>query len=97
MATLNSQAASAPNSNIVTAPSLSKMPIAYGEDPKNWYMYESTQQLRDECQRGQFRARLHAEFQSTSFFPVSEQEAQMTCASLAVDRCQHFAFASCAP
>ena len=79
-----SQATSVSNSNVVTAPALSRMPIAFGEDQRNWYMYESTQQLRDECQSGQFTARLHPEFQSKSFFPVSQQEAQMTCAALAV-------------
>ncbi len=79
------QATSVSDSNVVTAPALSKMPIAYGEDPKNWYMFESTEQLRDECQSGQFKARLHPEFQSKSVFPVSDQEAQMTCASLAAN------------
>jgi hypothetical protein len=48
-------------------------------------MYESTRQLRDECQSGQFTSRLHPEFQSKSNFPVSAQEAQMVCTSLAVD------------
>lgn len=80
-----SHATTVSNRNVVSAPSLSKMPVAYGEDPKNWYMYESTQQLRDECQSGQFTSRLHPEFESKSNFPVSVRDAQMVCASLAVN------------
>jgi len=79
-----SQDTTVDNSNVVTAPSLKKMPVGYGDDPKNWYLYESTEQLREECRNDQFANRLHPEFQSKSNFPVSQQEAQMTCASLAV-------------
>lgn len=80
-----SHATTLSNRTVVSAPALNKMPIAYGDDPKNWYMYESTQQLRDECQSGQFSSRLHPEFESRSNFPGSAQEAQMACAGLAVN------------
>jgi hypothetical protein len=54
------------------------------EDPKQWHLYESTGQIREECRTGEFARRVHPEFQSKSF-PVSKDEQEMTCASLNLD------------
>jgi TonB family protein len=50
---------------------------------KNWYLYESTEQLRDECRSGVFAQRWHAEFQSES--EVKRGDTQKMCAVFAVD------------
>lgn len=63
--------ASKPATATVTGTVLHKMPIAFGDDPKNWYLLESTGQLREECRTGQFATRFHPEMQSSSSFPYS--------------------------
>jgi len=73
--------ASKPATATVTGTVIPKMPIAFGEDTKNWYLLESTEQLREECRTGQFATRFHPEMQSASSFPYSE-DAQRICAIL---------------
>jgi TonB family protein len=65
----------------VTGTTLPKVPIAFGDDSKNWYLLESTEQLREECRTGQFAARFHPEIQTVSSFPNSD-DAQRICAIL---------------
>jgi TonB family protein len=55
-----------------------------GEAPASWYLYESTEDLRSECQTGEFSKHVHPEFQSSPV-PVSQQEAEATCTSLRAD------------
>jgi TonB family protein len=74
-----------PSSNTVTASRLNAMPIPPGEDPANWLLYESTGQLRAECQNGDISKHVHPEFQSTSVFPISKDEEQRECFALNVD------------
>lgn len=71
-------------SNKVTATPLAALPRNPAEDPANWSLYESTEQLRAECQKGEISKRVHPEFQSTSFFPVSSDEAARECFALNV-------------
>ena len=73
--------ASKPATATVTGTVLRKMPIAFGDDPKNWYLLESTEQLREECRTGVFATRFHPEMQTVSSFPNSE-DAQRICAIL---------------
>jgi TonB family protein len=73
--------ASKPATATVTGTTLPKMPIAFGDDPKNWYLLESTGQLREECRTGQFATRFHPEMQSASSFPYSG-DAERLCAVL---------------
>ena len=73
--------ASKPATATVTGTTISKMPIAFGDDPKNWYLYESTGQLRGECRTGDFATRFHPEIQSAASFPNSD-DAQRICAIL---------------
>jgi hypothetical protein len=79
--TTPSQAAAAPNSRGAATPA----PLTFAEDPRNWYLYESIQQLREECRSSQFVSRLYAEFQSKAHFPITAQEAKATCDALALD------------
>lgn len=72
------------SSNKVTASALTALPRNPAEDPANWSLYESTEELRAECQRGEISKRVHPEFQSTSAFPVSNQEATRECFALDV-------------
>jgi hypothetical protein len=65
----------------VTGTVLHKMPIAFGDDPKNWYLLESTEQLREECRTGEFATRFHPEMQTVSSFPNND-DAQRICAIL---------------
>lgn len=65
----------------MTGTTLSKMPIAFGEDQKNWYLYESTEQLRAECRSGEFGTRFHPEMQTASSFP-NKDDAERICAIL---------------
>jgi len=73
--------ASKPARATVTGTVIPKLPIAFGDDPKNWFLLESTQQLREECRTGQFATRFHPEMQSPSSFPDSD-DAQRICAVL---------------
>jgi TonB family protein len=73
--------ASKPATATVTGTTLPKVPMAYGDDQKNWYLLESTDQLREECRTGQFAARFHPEIQTVSSFPNSD-DAQRICAIL---------------
>jgi hypothetical protein len=57
------------------------MPIAFGDDPKNWYLLESTEQLREECRTGEFATRFHPEMQTVASFPNND-DAQRICAIL---------------
>ena len=50
---------------------------------KNWYLYESTEQLREECRSGVFAERWHAEFQSES--EVKRGDTQKMCPVFEVD------------
>ena len=50
---------------------------------QNWYLYESTEQLREECRSGVFAQRWHAEFQSES--EVKRGDTQKMCAVFEVD------------
>jgi TonB family protein len=50
---------------------------------KNWYLHESTEQLRDECRSGVFAQRWHAEFQSES--EVKRGDTQKMCPVFEVD------------
>ncbi|MGH9687205.1 MAG: energy transducer TonB [Candidatus Acidiferrales bacterium] len=68
----------------VTGRPLPGAPKNYGDEQKNWYLFESTSQLRDECQSGQFEYRLHPEFESTTNFP-DPTGAKQICAILEVD------------
>ena len=70
-----------PATATVTGTSLSKMPIAFGDDPKNWYLLESTEQLREECRNGEFATRFHPEMQTVPSFPNND-DAQRICAIL---------------
>lgn len=54
------------------------------EDPANWSLYESTEELREECQKGEISKRVHPEFQGTSAFPSSNEEATRECFALNV-------------
>ena len=72
---------SKPATATVTGTVLHKMPIAFGDDPKNWYLLESTGQLREECRTGEFATRFHPEMQTASSFPNSD-DAQRICAIL---------------
>lgn len=72
---------SKPATTTVTGTTIPKMPIAFGEDPKNWFLLESTEQLREECRTGEFATRFHPEMQSASSFPDSDV-AQRLCAVL---------------
>lgn len=65
----------------MTGTTIPKMPIAFGEDPKNWFLLESTEQLREECRTGEFATRFHPEMQSASSFPFSD-DAERICAIL---------------
>ncbi len=73
--------ASKPATATVTGTTISQRPIAFGEDPKNWYLLESTEQLREECRTGQFATRFHPEMQTVSSFPNND-DAQRICAIL---------------
>lgn len=75
-----------PNESLdrVTAPPLNALPRNPAEDPVNWSLYESTEQLRAECQKGEISKRVHPEFQSTSSFPISNDEAARECFALNV-------------
>jgi TonB family protein len=73
--------ASKPATATVTGTTISKMPVAFGDDTKNWYLFESTEQLREECRTGQFATRFHPEMQSASSFPYND-DAQRICAIL---------------
>jgi TonB family protein len=73
--------ASKPATATVTGTTISKMPIAFGDDRKNWYLLESTEQLREECRTGEFATRFHPEMQSAASFPDSD-DAQRLCAIL---------------
>ena len=73
--------ASKPATATVTGTVLHQMPIAFGDDPKNWYLLESTGQLREECRTGQFATRFHPEMQTASSFPSSD-DAERICAIL---------------
>ena len=73
--------ASKPATATVTGTTLPKVPIAFGDDSKNWYLLESTEQLREECRTGQFAARFHPEMQTVSSFPNSD-DAERICAIL---------------
>ena len=73
--------ASKPATATVTGTTLRKMPIAFGDDPKNWYLLESTEQLREECRTGEFATRFHPEMQTVSSFPNND-DAQRICAIL---------------
>jgi hypothetical protein len=73
--------ASKPATATVTGTVLHKMPIAFGDDPKNWYLLESTEQLREECRTGEFATRFHPEMQTVSSFPNND-DAQRICAIL---------------
>jgi TonB family protein len=73
------------NSSMVTASPLAAMPRLPGEDPANWLMYESTEQLRAECRSGEISKHVHPEFQSTSTFPISKDEEARECAALNVE------------
>jgi TonB family protein len=73
--------ASKPATATVTGTTIPKLPIAFGEDPKNWFLLESTEQLREECRTGEFATRFHPEMQSASSFPDSD-DAQRLCAVL---------------
>ena len=73
--------ASKPATATVTGTTLSKMPIAFGDDPKNWYLLESTGQLREECRTGEFATRFHPEMQTVPSFPNND-DAQRICAIL---------------
>lgn len=72
---------SKPATATVTGTSITKMPIAFGDDPKNWYLLESTEQLREECRTGQFGTRFHPEMQTAASFPNND-DAQRICAIL---------------
>ena len=69
-------------SDKVTASPLNALPRNPAEDPANWSLYESTEQLRAECQKGEISKRVHPEFQSTSSFPISKDEAARECFAL---------------
>ncbi len=73
------------NSSMVTASTLAALPPNPGEDPANWRIYESTEQLRAECRSGEISKHVHPEFQSTSTFPISEDEEARECAALNVE------------
>jgi len=73
--------ASKPATATVTGTTLHRMPIAFGDDQKNWYLLESTERLREECRTGQFAARFHPEMQTVSSFPNSDDD-QRICAIL---------------
>jgi TonB family protein len=84
---LSSPAATHANasSSTVTASALAAMPRPPGEDPANWLIYESTEQLRAECRSGEISKHVHPEFQSTSTFPISQDEEARECAMLNVE------------
>lgn len=63
----------------VTGVPLKAIPTRFGDDPKNWYPYESTEQLRRECTSGDFYDRFHPELQTADFFP-NKDDAQRICA-----------------
>jgi len=74
------------------AASSSQATGAVGTDPtvrsadagaKNWYLYESTEQLREECRTGVFAERWHPEFQSES--EVKRGDTQKMCPVFEVD------------
>jgi TonB family protein len=73
--------ASRPGTATVTGTIISQRPIAFGEDPKNWYLLESTEQLREECRTGEFATRFHPEMQTVPSFPNND-DAQRICAIL---------------
>jgi TonB family protein len=73
------------NSSTVTASPLAALPRPAGEDPANWRIYESTEQLRAECRNGDISKYVHPEFQSTSTFPISKDEEARECAMLNVE------------
>jgi hypothetical protein len=69
----------------ISPPPESSLPPNPIEGARNWYLYESTEELRDECRSGEFTNRIHPEFQSTSF-AVKKDEAQIPCSIFGVDR-----------
>jgi TonB family protein len=71
--------------NKVTATPLKAMPKIPAEDPANWELYQSTEVLREECRSGEISRRVHPEFQSTSNFPVSQEEANRECLAINVE------------
>jgi TonB family protein len=73
--------ASKPATATVTGSILRQAPIAFGDDLKNWYLLESTEQLREECRTGQFATRFHPEMQTVPSFP-NDDDAQRICAIL---------------
>jgi TonB family protein len=73
------------NPNTVTASWLAALPPNPGEDPANWLLYESTEQLRAECRSGEISKHVHPEFQGTSVFPISKEEEARECATLNVE------------
>jgi TonB family protein len=73
--------ASKPATAVVTGTVISQTPIAFGDDPKNWYLLESTEQLREECRTGEFATRFHPEMQTVPSFPNND-DAQRICAIL---------------
>ena len=52
--------------------------------PHSWYMYESTEDLREECRTGLFATMVHPEFQSGSI-AASPSEIKESCAALQID------------
>jgi hypothetical protein len=87
-ATRASSSTSWPNqkspSAVVTGTPLNKIPVAFGEDTKNWYLDESTEQLREECRSGEFYDRFHPEMQSASSFP-NKEDSDRICAVISMD------------
>lgn len=51
---------------------------------QKWYVYESTEELREECRSGEFVNRIHPEFESKSF-PPNPDGAQAPGSIFAVD------------
>ncbi|HKV61299.1 MAG TPA: energy transducer TonB [Candidatus Acidoferrum sp.] len=52
--------------------------------PHSWYMYESTEELREECRTGLFATMVHPEFQTGSI-AASPNEIKESCAALQID------------
>ena len=52
--------------------------------PHSWYMYESTEDLRQECRTGLFATMVHPEFQGGSI-AASPNEIKESCAALQID------------
>jgi hypothetical protein len=52
--------------------------------PHSWYMYESTEELREECRTGLFATMVHPEFQAGSI-AANPNEIKESCAALQID------------